>query len=64
MNKLYKTVATIVISGLLIYVSMGLFKFFDIGVGVYGNYLLWGVALVIFSIVLPEKVENIFSKDF
>lgn len=60
MSSLYRIILTIVISGLLVYVSMGLFSFFDISFSVYGNYLLWMIAMVLFSIVLPEKVDNIF----
>ena len=61
MNKLVRIVATIVITGLLVYVCMGIFSFFDIPFAVYGNYILWLVAIVLFSIILPERVEDIFS---
>ena len=62
MNKMVRIGATVVITGLLVYVCMGVFSFFDIPFEVYGNYILWLVALVLFSIILPEKLEDIFSK--
>lgn len=40
---------SIVFSALFIYVSSIAFSFFNIGFDVYGNYLLWIVALVIFG---------------
>lgn len=65
MNKLVKSAITIVVAALMVYISMGMFSFFDVGIDVYGNYVLWGLALVLFSVILPEQVDNIFSKkDF
>ena len=53
---------TVVLSALSIYVIGIAFSFFGIGFEVYGNYLLWIVALVIFWSVLPsEMVGKIFS---
>ena len=54
---------SIVFSALFIYVASIAFSFFDIGFEVYGNYLLWMVALVIFwSTLPPESSGKIFSK--
>ncbi len=54
---------SIVFSALFIYVSSIAFSFFNIGFDVYGNYLLWIVALVIFwSILPPESSGKIFSE--
>ena len=65
MNKLVKSAITIVVAALMVYISMGMFSFFDVGIDVYGNDVLWGLALVLFSVILPEQVDNIFSKrDF
>ena len=65
MNKLIKSAITIIVAALMVYISMGMFSFFDVGIDVYGNYVLWGLALVLFSVILPEQVDNIFSKkDF
>ena len=44
---------TILLTWLFIYVTGVAFSFFGIGFEVYGNYLLWIVALVIFWSVLP-----------
>jgi hypothetical protein len=63
MNKLAKSALVIVVAALMVYVAMGMFSFFDVGIDVYGNYVLWGLALVLFSVILPEKVDNIFSKE-
>ena len=46
MSKLVRMLLTIIVTGLFVYVSMGIFKFFDIGFDVYGNYIMWGIALV------------------
>ena len=38
-----------------------IFAFFDIKFEVYGNYLLWFIALAIFNAILPYKEINIFD---
>ena len=42
-------------------VSVIIFEFFDIKFEVYGNYLLWMVALALFNAILPMKQTNIFE---
>ena len=54
---------TIVFSVLFIYVTGVAFSFFGIGFEVYGNYMLWLVALIIFWSILPTEMSGkIFSK--
>ena len=54
---------TILLSWLFIYVTSIAFSFFGIGFEVYGNYLLWIIALVIFWSILPSDMKgSIFSK--
>ena len=42
-------------------VAIIIFNFFDIKFEVYGNYLLWVVALALFNAILPIKQKNIFE---
>jgi hypothetical protein len=42
-------------------VAVVIFDFFDIRFEVYGNYLLWFIALALFNAILPFKINNIFA---
>ena len=42
-------------------VAIIIFNFFDVKLEVYGNYLLWGVALALFNAMLPFKQTSIFD---
>ena len=42
-------------------VAIVIFDFFDIKFEVYGNYLLWFIALALFNALLPFKQKNIFD---
>jgi len=42
-------------------VAIVIFDFFDIKIEVYGNYLLWFIALALFNAILPVKTKNIFG---
>ena len=42
-------------------VAIIIFNFFDIKFEVYGNYLLWIIALALFNAILPIKQKNIFE---
>jgi hypothetical protein len=42
-------------------VAIVIFDFFDIKIEVYGNYLLWMIALALFNALLPIKQSNIFE---
>jgi hypothetical protein len=55
-NILYILLGIIVMNMLVSLV----FKFLGIEFAVYGNYLLWVVALVIFYAVLPSSGDSIF----
>lgn len=39
-----------------------IFDFFDVKFEVYGNYLVWFVALALFNAVLPIKPINVFDE--
>lgn len=54
-------VYTIVITILLTFVITTAFSFFGIGFEIYGNYLLWFIALVMFYSILPKNVDSVFS---
>jgi hypothetical protein len=43
-------------------IAIFIFDFFDIKFEVYGNYLLWFVALALFNALLPFKQNNIFEE--
>jgi len=54
---------TILLSWLFIYVTGIAFSFFGIGFEIYGNYLLWIIALIIFWSILPTEMQgSIFNK--
>ena len=61
MEALGNVLFTIFWSFLIAYVTTGAFKFFGVGINVYGVYLLWFMSLVMLSIFLPEKVGTIFT---
>jgi len=42
-------------------VAIVIFDFFNIKFEVYGNYLLWFIALALFNAILPIKQTNIFE---
>jgi len=42
-------------------VAIVIFDFFNIKFEVYGNYLLWFVALAFLNAILPIKQKNIFE---
>jgi hypothetical protein len=44
-------------------VAIVIFDFFDIRFEVYGNYLLWFIALALFNAILPYKTKNIFEDE-
>ncbi len=54
---------TILFLSLLTPVAIIIFDFFDIKFEVYGNYLLWFIALALFNAILPVKTKNIFEDD-
>ena len=37
-----------------------IFSFFGIGFDVYGNYMLWIIAITIFYTILPQQGSSIF----
>ena len=46
---------TILFSILFMYVSSIALSFFGIGFEVYGNYMLWIIALLVFWSILPQE---------
>ena len=54
-------VYTILFITITLPVAVVIFDFFDIKFEVYGNYLLWLIALAIFNAILPYKEINIFD---
>ena len=41
-------------------VVSSIFTFFGIGFDIYGNYMLWLVAIIIFYTILPQEGSTIF----
>lgn len=37
-----------------------IFSFFGIGFDVYGNYMLWIIAIIIFYTILPQQGSTLF----
>ncbi len=52
---------TVIFIIVFIPVAIFIFDFFDVPFSVYGNYLLWFVALALFNALLPFKQKNIFE---
>jgi len=52
---------TLLLISILTPVIIFIFNFFDIKFEVYGNYLLWFIALALFNAILPFKKKNIFG---
>jgi len=52
---------TILFITITVPVGIVIFDFFDIKIEVYGNYLLWMIALALFNALLPAKQSNIFE---
>jgi len=54
---------TIIFITISVPVGIIIFEFFDIRFEVYGNYLLWFIAMAIFNAILPYKQISIFDDD-
>jgi hypothetical protein len=39
-----------------------MFSFFGVGFDIYGNYLLWIIALILFYTILPTKIKSVFDQ--
>ena len=54
---------TIIFITISVPVGIIIFDFFDIRFEVYGNYLLWFIAMAIFNAILPYEQISIFDDD-
>ncbi len=54
---------TLVFISITVPVAIVIFNFFDIQIEVYGNYLLFFIALALFNAILPYRKKNIFEDD-
>jgi len=61
MSGLTRTLTLFVSVALLSLIITTLFAFFGIGFDVYGNYLLWFIALAILYAILPKKSGTLFA---
>jgi hypothetical protein len=61
MGKGTQILVALVVAAASIYLAGLMMSFFGIGLDVYGPYLLFGVALIIFYAMLPGEVPNIFK---
>jgi hypothetical protein len=61
MSGLTRTLTLFVSVALLAIVVTTLFAFFGIGFDIYGNYLLWFIALAILYSILPKKSGILFT---
>ena len=61
MGSFTQVIYTIFWTFLVIYISIGAFDFFGIGIDIYGIYILWFSILSIFSIFLPQLAGDIFN---
>lgn len=61
MGSFTQVIYTIFWTFLVIYISIGAFDFFGIGIDIYGIYILWFSVLSILSIFLPQLSGDIFN---
>jgi hypothetical protein len=61
MSRLTRTLILFLAVLLLSVVATTLFSFFGIGFDVYGNYLLWFIALAILYSILPKQSGLVFT---
>ncbi len=54
-------VYTIASSIALLYILTTVLSFFGIGFDVYGNYLMWFIALALFFAILPSQGGTLFN---
>ena len=59
--SLTKIAYTIVSAIALTFILTTAFSFMGIGFEVYGNYLLWFIALALFFSILPSKGGTLFN---
>jgi hypothetical protein len=59
--SLTKIAYTIVSAAALTFVLTTAFSFLGIGFEVYGNYLLWFIALALFFAILPSQGGTLFN---
>lgn len=60
MNKGVSIILTILTFCFFIYMINSIFKFLDISMSKYINYLLWIIVITIFYFILPKKVGKMF----
>tara|TARA_B100000886_G_C20383226_1_gene474855 strand:- start:731 stop:940 length:210 start_codon:yes stop_codon:yes gene_type:complete len=61
-SKIMKYIAIIIVASLLMYFLYIIFQLLGITIEVYGNYLIWAIAMGIFYLTLPKhSAESIFS---
>ncbi len=61
-SKIMKYIAIIIVASLLMYFLYIIFQLLGITIEVYGNYLIWAIAMGIFYLTLPKhSTESIFS---
>lgn len=53
---------TIISTLVFVLIVTTMFSFFGVGFDVYGNYLLWIIALILFYTILPTKIKSVFDK--
>lgn len=61
MSYLKKVLITLASTLFLLSVITQLFAFLDIGLEVYGIYMIWALAAVAFFLILPAKQGSVFE---
>jgi hypothetical protein len=56
-------VSYIILMVLTTYVFVSIVNFFGIAFSAYINYLLFILAMLVFSLILPSKTHSIFNKN-
>lgn len=53
---------TIISTLVFVLIITTMFSFFGVGFDMYGNYLLWIIALILFYTILPAKIKSVFDE--
>lgn len=53
---------TIISTLVFVLIITTMFSFFGVGFDMYGNYLLWIIALILFYTILPSKIKSVFDE--
>ncbi len=63
MTPLHKILVALVVAPILFYLLPVIFDFFGVPSRTYMIYVVWLMALIVLSAILPSKLPNMFSTE-